>query len=181
MAVLGLHFCARAFSSCGKRGPLFIALRGPLTIAASLVAEHKLQTRRLSSCGSRAQLLRGMWDLPRPGLEPASPALAGRFSTTAPPGKPCQSAFKCIYEPVSWELSHGTICTSASFSSTTRKIPRRTPSWLLASTRDPRLPIRELKDIRNRYHPSKMRVYELPQRESQVLTLLVALQGRLRE
>ena len=42
------------FSSCGKRGPLFIAVRGPLTIAASLVAEHKLQTRRLSSCGSRA-------------------------------------------------------------------------------------------------------------------------------
>ena len=35
MAVLGLHFCARAFSSCGKRGPLFIAVRGPLTIAAS--------------------------------------------------------------------------------------------------------------------------------------------------
>ena len=56
--------------------------------AASLVAEHRLQMRRLSSCGSRAQLLRGMWDLPRPGLEPVSPALAGRFSTTAPPGKP---------------------------------------------------------------------------------------------
>ena len=88
LAVLGLHFCARAFSSCGKRGPLFIAVRGPLTIVASLVAEHRLQTRRLSSCGSRAQLLCGMWDLPRPGLEPASPALAGRFSTTAPPGKP---------------------------------------------------------------------------------------------
>ena len=30
-----------------------------------------------------------MWDLPRPGLEPVSPALAGRFSTTAPPRKPC--------------------------------------------------------------------------------------------
>ena len=29
-----------------------------------------------------------MWDIPRPGLEPVSPALAGRFSTTAPPGKP---------------------------------------------------------------------------------------------
>ena len=55
---------------------------------ASLVAEHRLQTRRLSSCDSRAQLLRGMWDLLRPGLEPMSPALAGRFSTTAPPGKP---------------------------------------------------------------------------------------------
>ena len=86
--MLGLRFCARAFSSCGERGPLFIAVRGPLTIAASLVAEHRLQTRRLSSCGSRAQLLRGMWELPRPGLEPVFPALAGRFSTTAPSGKP---------------------------------------------------------------------------------------------
>ena len=88
MAVLGLRFCARAFSSCAKRGPLFIAVRGPLTIAAPLVAEHRLQTRRLSNCGSRAQLLCGMWNLPRPGLEPMSPASAGRFSTTAPPGKP---------------------------------------------------------------------------------------------
>ena len=88
LAVLGLRFCARAFSSCGKRGPLFIAMRGPPTIAASLVAEHRLQTRRFSNCGSRAQLPRGMRDLPRPGLEPVSPALAGRFSTTAPPGKP---------------------------------------------------------------------------------------------
>ena len=88
MAVLGLRFCGRAFSSCGKRGPLFIAVSGPLTIAPSLVVDHRPQTRRLSNCGSRAQLLRGMWDLPRPGLEPVSPALAGRFSTTAPPGKP---------------------------------------------------------------------------------------------
>ena len=88
LAVLGLRFCARAFSSCVKGGPLFIALHGPLTIVASLVVEHRLQTCRLSSCGSRAQLLRGMWDLPRPGPEPVSPALAGRFSTTAPPGKP---------------------------------------------------------------------------------------------
>ena len=88
MAVLGFRLCARALSSCGKRGPLFIAVRGPLTVAASLVAEHRLQTRRLSSCGSRAQLLCSMWDLSRPGLEPVSPALAGRLPTTAPPGKP---------------------------------------------------------------------------------------------
>ena len=32
-------------------------------------------------------MLRGMWDLPGPGLEPVSPALAGGFSTTAPPGQ----------------------------------------------------------------------------------------------
>ena len=88
MAVLGLRFCARAFSSCGKWGPLFIAVHGPLTIAAPLAAEHRLQTRRLSSCGSRAQPLRGTRDPPRPGPEPVSPALAGRLPTTAPPGKP---------------------------------------------------------------------------------------------
>ena len=46
MAVLGLRFCVRAFSSCGKWGPLIIA--------ASLVAEHRLQMRRLSNCGSQA-------------------------------------------------------------------------------------------------------------------------------
>ena len=73
--MLGLRFCARASCSCGERGPLFIAVRGPLTVAASLVAEHRLQTRRLSNCGSRAQLLCGMWDPPRPGREPASPVL----------------------------------------------------------------------------------------------------------
>ena len=52
--------------------------------------------RRLSSCGARASLLCGMWDLPRPGLEPVSPALAGGFLTTAPSGKPyCE--FSLIY------------------------------------------------------------------------------------
>ena len=43
---------------------------------------------RLSSCGARASLLRGVWELPGPGLEPLSPALVGGFLTTAPPGKP---------------------------------------------------------------------------------------------
>ena len=44
--------------------------------------------RRLSNCGARASFLRGMWDLPGPGLEPVSPALAGGFLTTVPAGKP---------------------------------------------------------------------------------------------
>ena len=98
MAVLGLHFCARAFSSCGKWGPLLIAVRGTFTIAAPPAAGHRLQMRRLSNCGSRAQLLRGMWDPPRPGLEPVFPALAGRFSTTAPPGKPLNSISLILLE-----------------------------------------------------------------------------------
>ena len=115
--MLGLRFCARAFSSCGERGPLFIAVRGPLTVAASPVVEHRLQSRRLSSCGSRAQTLRSMWDPPRPGLEPVSPALAGRPSTTAPPGKPHEvdlvergaGDLACPYlvpHPNSWDRVH---------------------------------------------------------------------------
>ena len=56
---------ARGHSSCGARA-----------------LEH-----RLSSCGARASLLRGVWDLPGPGLEPMSPALASGFLTSAPPGK----------------------------------------------------------------------------------------------
>ena len=111
LAVLGFHFCARAFSSCGKWVSLFIAVRRPLTIAASLVAEHRLQTRRLSSCGSWAQLLCGMWDPPRLGLEPVSPALAGRFSTTAPPGKPLHKVLRTTTFPLSQVI---TIVTSSS-------------------------------------------------------------------
>ena len=114
MAVLGLCFCARAFSSCGKWGPLFITVRRPFTVVASLVAEHRLQTRRLSNCGSRAELLCSMWDLPRPGLKPASPALAGRLSTTAPPGKPF-ILFFCSVSVISTTLSSSSlICSSVS-------------------------------------------------------------------
>ena len=49
----------------------------------SLVAEH-----RLSSCGTWISLPHKMWDLPGPGIEPVSPALAGRPLATEPPGKP---------------------------------------------------------------------------------------------
>ena len=91
MAVLGLRLCARALPSRGKRGPLLTAVCGPLTIAAPPAAEHRLQTRRLSNRGPRAQPLRGMRDPPRPGPEPVSPVPAGRLPTTAPPGKPLTS------------------------------------------------------------------------------------------
>jgi len=43
---------------------------------------------RLSSCGARAKVLCGMWDLPEPEIEPMSPALAGEFFAIEPPGKP---------------------------------------------------------------------------------------------
>ena len=41
----------------------------------------------LNSCGTQVQLLRGMWDLHNPGIEPMSPALAGGFFITDPLGK----------------------------------------------------------------------------------------------
>ena len=79
------------FSCCGAWA---------LGARASVVVAHGLSScgsraleRRLSSCGAWAQLLHGMWDLPGPGLKPVSPALAGGFLTTAPPGKPCISLF----------------------------------------------------------------------------------------
>ena len=42
LAALGLRCCMRAFSSCGERGLLFVAVRGLLTAVASLVAENGL-------------------------------------------------------------------------------------------------------------------------------------------
>ena len=37
-----------------------------------------------------------MWDLPGPGIEPVSPAMAGGFLTTVPPGKSLTYVFEII-------------------------------------------------------------------------------------
>ena len=42
LAALGLRCCARAFSSWGQRGLLFIVVRGLLIAVASLDEEHGL-------------------------------------------------------------------------------------------------------------------------------------------
>ena len=42
LSALGLHCCVRAFSSCGERGLLFVAVHGLLIAVTSLVAEHGL-------------------------------------------------------------------------------------------------------------------------------------------
>ena len=42
LVVLGVRCCVRAFSSCGERGLLFVAVRGLLIAVASLVVEHGL-------------------------------------------------------------------------------------------------------------------------------------------
>ena len=89
LAALGLPCSGWASSSCGQRELLFVAALRLLTAWLLL-----LWIAGFSSCGTQTQQLwrtglvvRGMWDLPGPGLEPVSPALAGGFLTTAPPGK----------------------------------------------------------------------------------------------
>ena len=47
LAVLGLCCCKWAFSSCDKRGLLFVVERGLLIAVASLVVEHGLYVRGL--------------------------------------------------------------------------------------------------------------------------------------
>ena len=47
-----------------------------------------------SSCGSGAQVIHGMWDLPGPGIELMSSALAGGIPITGPPGKFLQIHFQ---------------------------------------------------------------------------------------
>ena len=46
-----------------------------------------------------------MWDLPGPGLEPVSPALAGGFLTTAPPEKPCFCSMFWFFGPEACRIS----------------------------------------------------------------------------
>ena len=58
----------------------------------------------LSSCGTWAQLLCSMWDLPRPGIERVSLALQEGFLATGPPGKPLYSLFLLLNEPIDFQL-----------------------------------------------------------------------------
>ena len=63
------------FPSCSEQGLLFVAVHVLLIVVASLVVAHGL------SCSAA-------WGIFPDQLEPMSPALAGGFLTTAPPGKP---------------------------------------------------------------------------------------------
>ena len=67
-----------AFSSCGARAS---HCGGFSCCGAGLLGT------RASVPVAQAKLSHGVWDLPGPGIEPASPASAGRFLTTGPPGK----------------------------------------------------------------------------------------------
>ena len=73
LVALGLRCCVRISP---------VAVSGLLTAVALEALE-----RGLSSSGAPAYLACSRWDLPGPGREPVSPALAGGFLTTGPPVK----------------------------------------------------------------------------------------------
>ena len=86
---MGLSFLHEGFLLLQRAGACsLVAVSGLLIVVASFVAEHRLQGAGFSSSGTQAQLPHCVWDLPGPGIEPVFPALAGRFLTTGPPGKP---------------------------------------------------------------------------------------------
>ena len=71
---------SRGYSLVLVLGPL-VAVASPMEYRLSGSGASVVVAHRLSCPG-------GMWDLPRPGFEPASLPLAGGFLTTVPPGKP---------------------------------------------------------------------------------------------
>ena len=80
---LSLVAASGGFSCCGAQA---LGVRASAVVAWGLSScGSQALEHRLSSCG--AQLLCSMWDLPGPGLKAMSPALAGRFLTSVPPGK----------------------------------------------------------------------------------------------
>ena len=92
-------------------GLVFVALRGLVISAASLVVEQRLQEHRFGSrgspapeqglggSGSWASSLQIMWTLPQPGIKAVSPASAGGFLSPVPPGK----SYVCLFELCIWQ------------------------------------------------------------------------------
>ena len=56
----------------------------------------RTRERGFSSSGIGASLLRSMWDLPGPEMEPVSLGLQGGLFTTGPPGKPRALIKMCL-------------------------------------------------------------------------------------
>ena len=107
LAVLGLCCCMGLSLVAASRGYSLFRCAGfslqwsralghrlqQLWCVGSTVAVPTLQSTDSIVVAHRLQLLCGMWDLPRPGIEPMSPTLAGGFFTSELPGKPCLMFF----------------------------------------------------------------------------------------
>ena len=96
----GCSLLCGLLSSCCERG-LFCSCSTPafhcddfscgaqvLGHAGSVASVPRLQSVGSIVGAEWAYLLRGMWNLPGPGIEPASPTLAGGLFTTETSGEP---------------------------------------------------------------------------------------------
>ena len=88
---------------------------GPLILVASLAAEHNIWNsvvalHVLSSCGTGAYLLYGVWNLSGSRMELVTLALQRGFFATGPAGKPRKPLLTCL-------ISHNTSihCTNLFF------------------------------------------------------------------
>ena len=82
---VGSSLLRAGFSLVGERGATLCGARASHCGGFSCCRARALGARASVVVAHR---LHGMWVLPGPGLKPVSPALAGGFLTTAPPGKP---------------------------------------------------------------------------------------------
>ena len=120
--MLGVRCYARAFSRCG--------------VLPSCCGDFSFQfpgsEHRLSSCVTGAWLPCGLRNLPGSGTDPTSPALAGGFLTTGPPGKPCICILICsLNRPDS--LNVGARRTPVAFFHTPHILYQRTTSQVQQS------------------------------------------------
>ena len=82
-------FSLRWLSCCRARA---LGMQASVVVAHGFIScSSQALEHRLKSCGAWAQLLCIMWHLPRPEIEPESPALTCRFLSTTRPGKPLES------------------------------------------------------------------------------------------
>ena len=88
LAVLGLRCCVRAFSSCGQPGPPSDC--GVSSYCKALALAHELRSLQHTSSvvGAHGLSCSAACGSFRQEIQPVSPALAGRFLSTVPPGKP---------------------------------------------------------------------------------------------
>ena len=90
------------FSYCGAQA---LGLVG-FSSCGSQALEHWLR-----SCGTGAQFIRGLWNLPRSGIKFVSPVLEGGFLSTVPPGKSQGNLYNMVLGEKSQVLNNFQVIT----------------------------------------------------------------------
>ena len=113
--MLGLRFCARAFSSCGKRGPLFIAVRAGLSLSRPFLLQST-GSRRAGSVivahGPSCSAACGIF--PDQGSNPCSLHWQAYSQPLRHQGSPIFCFIKCEHVGLIFKYTHSFIMLSLS-------------------------------------------------------------------